>query len=193
METTASWQYWSVVAAWVIWEIYWGLSARGVKRAAAREPFLSRLPVLIALLAGIACMLVPQWISAYLARPFLPQGGIFFYLGYAILVAGLSLGIWARSVLGRNWSGRVTIKEGHELVTAGPYALVRHPIYSGALLINIGSAIALGWIGGLVAIVLFAVVFVRKIRLEERMLGGHFGEKYAEYRKRTNALIPFIF
>jgi len=188
-----SWQYWSVVAAWIVWEIYWGYSARGVKRAATKEPFFSRLPVLLALLMGIVCMLVPQWISPYLARPFLPQGGIFFYLGYAVLVAGLSLGIWARRVLGRNWSGRVTIKEEHELVTSGPYRWVRHPIYSGALLINIGSAIALGWIGALVAVVLFTGVFVRKIHLEERMLSGHFGDKYAEYRKHTSTLIPFLF
>lgn len=188
----ATWQYWSVVALWVVWEIYWGISARGVKRAAAKEPFLSRLPVLIALVTGIACMLVPNWISPYLARPFLPQGGVFFYFGYVVQVAGLALAFWARAALGRNWSGRVTIKEGHELVTSGPYRRIRHPIYSGALLINIGSAIALGWIGGLVAIALFLGVFVHKIRLEERMLTGHFGDAYAQYRKKTNALILFV-
>ena len=188
----ASWQYWSVVALWAVWELYWGISARGVKRAASKEPFLSRLPVLIALITGTACMLVPEWISPYLARPFLPQGGVFFYLGYAILVSGLSLGIWARRVLGRNWSGRVIIKEEHELVTSGPYCWVRHPIYSGALLICAGSAIALGWIGGLVTVTLFTGVFVHKIRLEERMLTGHFGDAYVQYRKKTNALILFV-
>ena len=187
------WQYWSVVVLWIVWEVYWGISSRGVKRAAAKEPFLSRLPVLMALLLGIVCMLVPEWISPFLARPLLPQGGLFFYLGYALLVAGLSLAFWARATLGRNWSGRVTIKEDHELVTAGPYGWVRHPIYSGALLAVTGSAIALGWTGGLVTLVLFTGVFVRKILLEERMLSGHFGDRYAEYRKRTRALIPFIF
>lgn len=187
-----SWQYWSVVALWVVWELYWGISARGVKRASTKEPFLSRLPVLIALITGIACMLVPDWISPYLARPFLPQGGMFFYLGYAVQVSGLTLAFWARAVLGRNWSGRVTIKEEHELVTSGPYRRLRHPIYSGALLAVTGSAIALGWIGGLVTVVLFMSVFVHKIRLEERMLIGHFGDAYIQYRKQTNALILFV-
>lgn len=186
------WRYWSVVALWVVWELYWGISARGVKRAAAKEPFLSRLPVLIALITGIACMLVPEWISPYLARPVLPQGGIVFYFGYAVQVTGLCLAFWARATLGRNWSGRVTIKEEHELVTRGPYQRLRHPIYSGALLAVVGSAIALGWIGGLITIVLFLGVFVHKIRLEERMLIAHFGDAYMQYRSKTNALILFV-
>lgn len=188
----ASWQYWLVVALWVVWEVYWGISAMGVKRATAKEPFLSRLPVLIALVTGIACMLVPNLLSSYLARPFLIQGGLFFYIGIAVQVSGLALAFWARATLGSNWSGRVTIKEGHELVTNGPYRRIRHPIYTGALLTVIGSAIALGWIGGLVTIVLFMGVFVHKIRLEERMLTGHFGDAYTQYRRKTNALILFV-
>lgn len=188
----ASWQYWSVVSAMIVWELYWIISALGVKRAAAKEPFLSRLPVLIALVLGLLCLLVPEWLSGALAEAFLPQGGIFFYVGLALQLSGLALAFWARATLGRNWSGRVTIKEDHELVMSGPYRRLRHPIYSGALLAVTGAAIALGWYGGLVAIALFMGVFVRKIFLEERMLSGHFGAAYTQYRKKTDALILFV-
>lgn len=189
----ASWQYWLVVAAWIGWEIYWGLAARGVKRAVSKEPLASRLLVVAALLLCFVFLLVPNWIAGFFAQPFLPQGGLFFYIGFALLLGGMVLTAWARRTLGRNWSGRVTIKEDHELVTTGPYGLVRHPIYTGALLAIIGTAVALGATGGLVSIALILAVFIRKIRLEEQVLGEHFGEKYAEYKKQTSALIPFLF
>ena len=189
----AAWQYWSVIAAWIAWEIYWGLSARGVKRAASKEPLASRLLVVAALILCFVFLLVPNWIAGFFARPLLPQGGLFFYIGFALLLAAMAFTVWARTTLGRNWSGRVTIKEDHELVTTGPYGLVRHPIYTGALLAIIGTTVALGTIGGLVSIVLILAVFVRKIHLEEQVLGRHFGDKYAAYRNKTRALIPFVF
>jgi len=86
----------------------------------------------------------------------------------------------------------VTIKEDHELVTRGPYALVRHPIYTGALLGFSGSALALGHVGGLFSLAIMLAIFTHKIRLEERLMGAHFGERYAEYRRKTRALIPFL-
>ena len=186
------WQYWLVIALWILWEFYWGYSVRGVKRAASKEPLPSRLLVLLGLVLCFLFLLVPEWIAAPLARPFLPQGGFFYYLGLAVLIAGLAFSAWARQVLGRNWSGRVTIKEDHELVTRGPYAWVRHPIYTGALLAITGTALAYGRIGGLISIGLILAVFLRKIHLEEKAMGGHFGERYAEYRRRTKALIPYI-
>lgn len=189
----AAWQYWLVVAAWIGWEIYWGLSARGVKRAASKEPLPSRLLVVVALILCFVFLLVPNWFGSFLDGSFLPQGGLCFYIGFALLLAGMAFTAWARTALGRNWSGRVTIKEDHELVTTGPYGLVRHPIYTGALLAIIGSVIALGRVGGLLSIVLILAVFIRKIYLEEQVLGRHFGARYTEYRKQTRALIPFLF
>ena len=82
----ASWQYWLVVAAWIGWEIYWGLAARGVKRAVSKEPLASRLLVVAALLLCFVFLLVPNWIAGFFAQPFLPQGGLFFYIGFALLL-----------------------------------------------------------------------------------------------------------
>ena len=96
----------------------------------------------------------------------------------------------ARRWLGRNWSGTVTVKHDHELVTGGPYGIVRHPIYTGLLGGFIGSAIALGEWRGLVAVVLVLIAFMRKIRLEERWMQERFGDAYRRYRQRVPALVP---
>ncbi len=92
------WQYWLVVAGLVVWELYWIVSALGVKRAASKEPLLSRLPVVIAIGLGLVCLIAPWWLSSTGSDPpFMPQGGIFFYVGAQVLqLSGLALAIWAR-------------------------------------------------------------------------------------------------
>ena len=108
-------------------------------------------------------------------------------------MTGLAFSIWARRVLGRNWSAIVTLKEGHELVTRGPYALVRHPIYTGLLLGFLGSAIARGRWSGLLATALFFLSALRKYRLEERWMWERFGDDYDAYRSRVKAIVPYLF
>ncbi len=115
-----------------------------------------------------------------------------FWTGFAITVCGIVLSVLARKHLGRNWSATVTIKHDHELVLSGPYAYVRHPIYTGLLLGFIGSAIALGEWRGVIAVALVTVALWRKLRVEERGMQQQFGEKYIEYSRKVAALIPFI-
>lgn len=186
------WHYWLIVAIWVIWEGYWAVAAMGTKRATQKEPLLTRIPVVVGIYLAAALLLVPNWFGSLIDRSFTGQSDATYIPGLLITLAGLGFSFWARHTLGRNWSGRVTIKEDHELVTRGPYALVRHPIYTGALAGFSGSAIALGHVGGLFSIAIMLYIFVHKIRLEERVMGGHFGEQYAEYKKHTSALIPYI-
>ena len=111
-------------------------------------------------------------------------------LGIAITAAGLLFTIWARTYLGRNWSGTVTVKVGHQLIRSGPYRWVRHPIYSGLILATIGTAIVRGQVRGIVAVVLLWIGFVMKSRIEERVMAATFGPEYEEYSRTTGAIVP---
>jgi protein-S-isoprenylcysteine O-methyltransferase Ste14 len=102
------------------------------------------------------------------------------------------LAVWARVFLGANWSATVTIKQDHEIIRNGPYALVRHPIYSGFLLGMLGTAIAIGEVRGLIAWGLAFLGWWLKLQTEERFLLEQFGTQYLKYRKETKALIPFV-
>jgi protein-S-isoprenylcysteine O-methyltransferase Ste14 len=186
------WRYWLIVAIWAVWKAYWLISARGLKPATEKEPLTSRIPIVIGLVLAICLMLVPGWFGSFMGQSFTGQTDATYLPGLVIALGGISFAFWARHSLGTNWSGRVTIKEDHELVTAGPYRWVRHPIYTGALLIVTGSALALGHAGGIFSIAIMTAVFMYKMRLEEKMLHKHFGERYAAYRRSTRAIIPLI-
>lgn len=111
--------------------------------------------------------------------------------GVALCLAGFALAIWARLYLGGNWGIPMSMRQGHELVTSGPYARVRHPIYSGLMLAGLGSVLALGVLW-LPALVLIGVFFVFSARTEEKMLCEQFPDAYPPYRRRTRMLIPFL-
>ena len=108
-----------------------------------------------------------------------PVGFLPFWLGAAVTIAGLLFAVWAREHLGRNWSRSVTIKQGHELITTGPYAVVRHPIYTGILTGFLGTAIALSQVRGFIGFVLIFLVLWLKLRTEEEWMRSQFGETYA--------------
>ena len=188
----SAWRYWLIAALWIAWEVYWIVSARGTKRTTSSEAFLSRLPVVVGLALSIFLLFASPWLGGLLGRDLPSHDDLGYFLGLLVALCGCGFAFWARHTLGRNWSGRVTIKEDHELVTGGPYRWVRHPIYTGGILIVTGSALALGKAGGLVSVAIMIAIFLHKIRLEERVLGGYFGSKYADYRRSTKALIPLI-
>jgi protein-S-isoprenylcysteine O-methyltransferase Ste14 len=102
------------------------------------------------------------------------------------------LAILSRALLGRNWSATVQLKQDHQLITSGPYRFVRHPIYTGLLLLFLGNAVMVGDWRGLLAVAIVFASFWRKFRLEERWLAEHFGEPYRLYQARTKALIPAL-
>ena len=94
--------------------------------------------------------------------------------------------------LGRNWGTPMTQKNDPELVTSGPYHLVRHPIYSGILVAGLGTALALSWLG-LIAVVLAGVYFLYSATVEERHMTQQFPDSYPAYKRSTKMLVPFIF
>jgi protein-S-isoprenylcysteine O-methyltransferase Ste14 len=95
-------------------------------------------------------------------------------------------------VLGTNWSGTITFKEDHELIQRGPYAYVRHPIYSGLLLMGLGTAVESGRLASFGLLAAVAAGFAVKAHLEERLMTRHFPEAYPPYRRRVRALIPGV-
>lgn len=177
---------------WIAFFAYWQVMSADIKSAQRIESAESRLTRLILILCALA-LLVPHRVPiAFLNTRFLPLNAWSFWTGAALTAAGLLFAVWARRHLGTNWSRAVTVKQDHELITTGPYALVRHPIYTGLLLAMIGSAAARGEWRGLLAVVLIFVALWRKLKLEEKWMHAQFGQSYDAYAQKVAALVPHI-
>jgi protein-S-isoprenylcysteine O-methyltransferase Ste14 len=176
---------------WAGWALYWIGSARGVKRARRRESLSSRALHVVPLGLAATLLAVPA-VPGWLGARWLPPSAGTAALGTSLVGAGLALSVYARRVLGGNWSASVTLKEGHEIIATGPYRMIRHPIYTGLLAAILGTAVARGEWRGVLAFALSFAALWRKLRLEEHWLGEAFGERYADYRRRTWALLPYI-
>jgi protein-S-isoprenylcysteine O-methyltransferase Ste14 len=183
---------WSIEAAWVAFCAYWFIMAFGVKRAVKRQSLSSRaLHIAVGVLAYM--LLFTDRLSwGPLAWRFLPDSRVWAAVGAAVTWAGVALAIWARTILGRNWSATVTVKQDHTLVRSGPYSAVRHPIYSGLLLAGLGTALAVGEVHSLLAVAIGLVGFRVKSKLEERFMVEQFGREYEDYRQHSWALVPFV-
>ena len=185
--------YWIIEGAWVGFLAYWVVKAFGVKRVARRQGVASRLIQIAGIGAAFILLFNSNIHWGVLASRFVPAGRGWPEAGAALTCAGVAIAIWARAILGGNWSGTVTVKEDHTLVRTGPYAVVRHPIYSGLLLAVAGTALAVGEIRGILALAIASAALVNKSHLEERFMAEEFGREYEDYRRRTCALIPFVF
>jgi len=178
---------------WSAFFVIWLLWAIGTKKTQTRGNLRSSLPYVLVNVAAFYAMFSHEVAYSWMRLRILPPDPWFENLGIAITAAGLLFAIWARAYLGRNWSGTVTIKVGHEFVRSGPYRWVRHPIYSGLILAMLGTAINRGQLRGLVAVVLLWIGFVMKARIEERFMTATFGPEYEEYSRTTGAIVPRLF
>jgi len=183
---------WLFAFLWLAWAAYWWVLARHSKVTVRRESLGSRLAHIVPLLLAATLLSLPRLPQFGLDQRIVPPSPWLLRAGAATTAAGLLWCVWARRHIGTNWSGTVTIKQGHELVTSGPYALVRHPIYTGLLLALLGSALALGQVRGVLAVLLAAAALWRKLRNEERWMEQQFGEAYRQYRRRVRALVPYL-
>ena len=113
-------------------------------------------------------------------------------IGLALTLIGLAFSVWARFCIGKNWSARIELKQGHQLIRRGPYAIVRHPIYLGFMLATLGTAIAFAEWSGLLAFALIVLAWGYKARLEESAMIEQFGSEYEEYRRNVKGFIPFV-
>ena len=179
--------------AWIAFLLYWRIRAAGTKTTQRVEP--AAWPILRALTFLIVIVLLSTTgiPLPWLYRQLWPSGLWPFWIGAAITVGGLLFAVWARQYLGRNWSSAVTIKQRHELITTGPYAMVRHPIYTGILTGFLGTAIALSQVRGFIGFVLIFLMLWPKLRMEEEWMRSQFGETYANYAHQTAALVPHLF
>jgi protein-S-isoprenylcysteine O-methyltransferase Ste14 len=169
---------------WILFLLYWQIKAINTKTTQRLESAASRIA--IALLSTTRIPL--RWLYLQLW----PVGFWPFWLGAAVLIAGLLFAIWAREHLGRNWSRSVTIKQGHELIATGPYAVVRHPIYTGILTGFLGTAIAVSQVRGFISFALIFLALWLKLRMEEQWMRSQFGEAYVTYARQTAALVPYL-
>jgi protein-S-isoprenylcysteine O-methyltransferase Ste14 len=175
---------------WMLLCLVWLLALLRTKPTQQRARFSTRLlygiPVLFAFLLMFNALFDRGWLQVRLY----PRFALFDGLGVCLTAAGIAFAIWARFYIGANWSSAVTIKVGHQLVRTGPYAWVRHPIYSGILLALIGTALVRREPRGFLALIFLWLGFIVKSRMEERYMRKTFGSEYDEYSRSTGALLP---
>jgi len=177
---------------WGIFFVVWVVAAIFSKRTVYHESGARRLRYLIPVVVGWVLL----FRGARLPRPFnlrlIPQTDAILIVAAILGIAGLGLCLWARAVLGRNWSGTVTLKEDHELIVRGPYRLVRHPIYTGLMAMIIATAMQQGHVAGMVGTILVFASFWIKSSSEEEVMVKQFPDQYAAYRQRVKRIIPFV-
>jgi protein-S-isoprenylcysteine O-methyltransferase Ste14 len=176
---------------WIAWIISWIVAAFWASRAEKRVVTWENFLYGVILLAG--AVLFTHWAARRLHMVMLWHVGYAGAYALALLtLAGLSFTWWARIHLGRLWSGSITRKQGHHVVDTGPYALVRHPIYSGLIFALFATAIAKATLSALAGAALIACGFWLKARIEERFLLQELGaDAYGPYRRRVPMLLPF--
>lgn len=179
-------------ACWLIFAAVWLVGALSAKRTIYRESIAERARYSLLLVIGYFLLIK----SSSLPPPFvwliIPHTLSSIWVGALLCISGLLFAVWARVILGTNWSGVITLKEGHELIDRGPYRIVRHPIYTGLLVMFAGTAIALGYFGGFTALSLVFVSFWIKLKREEDLMLKHFPDRYPAYQRRVKRIIPFL-
>jgi protein-S-isoprenylcysteine O-methyltransferase Ste14 len=184
------WPLWVTTGVWAVFSIFWESAAQAAPPAAISEAPGSRKLHLFLVNSALFLILAP---IPGLRQQYLPASAIVTAAGLTIQLAGLLLAVWARCHLGRYWSGEIAIKLDHALVRSGPYALVRHPIYTALLAMYAGSAVVSGEWHAFVGLTLAVLAYARKVRLEEASLVKSFGAAYREYRSATWAVLPWLF
>jgi protein-S-isoprenylcysteine O-methyltransferase Ste14 len=169
---------------WAVFWLYWLVAALSMKRG--RVPWSRELRIRAVIVVAVILLIRLGTFRGHGLNTDPWRAG----LGLVLFALGLRFAIWARVHIGRNWGTPMTQKDEPELVTSGPYHLVRHPIYSGILVAGVGTAVALSWLW-LIAVVLAGVGYSATV--EERYLTEQFPDTYPAYKRSTKMLVPFVF
>jgi protein-S-isoprenylcysteine O-methyltransferase Ste14 len=185
---------WPIMACWLAYLVYWTVTARSAKRNVGggnwRQWAVTRIGLFLLVILALQFPALRRSIRG--VRPYpvdiSPAQGI---AGVLICGLGVGLAIWARTVLGRNWGMPMSRKEDPELVTGGPYSVIRHPIYAGILLAMLGPALAISpfWF---LPLVFCCIYFFYSARREEKLMLAQFPQSYPAYMARTKMLIPYL-
>jgi protein-S-isoprenylcysteine O-methyltransferase Ste14 len=185
--------HWIIPALWLVFLAYWAFAAIGVKRNVAATAWWKPIALRLAIVAFVAVALCFPSVrhALRLAQADAADGVIPGAIGTLLVGLGVGLAIVARVYLGRNWGTPMSRKAEPELVTGGPYAFVRHPIYSGIILAMLGTMIGLS-IVWLLPLLLSVPYFIYSARREEEFMRQQFGETYRAYMRRTWMLVPLV-
>jgi protein-S-isoprenylcysteine O-methyltransferase Ste14 len=179
---------------WLVLFVYWAIAATRTKRNVGRRSWSTQIGLRFVIVVVVVLTLRVPVVRQALrhAQQHAATSALTGALGVACCALGIGIAIWARVHLGRNWGMPMSRKQDPELVTTGPYAFVRHPIYTGIILMMLGSAIAASpfWV---VPLILFGAYFVFSARREEAFMVAQFKEQYRDYMKRTKMLLPFVY
>jgi protein-S-isoprenylcysteine O-methyltransferase Ste14 len=187
-----------IICCWVIFGLYWFISSSSVKSTQETRGwlagnwhgiwlligglFLSNLPFLAKVGVSISSLTILL----------IPSSIVINVVIIVFAVTGLIVALIARRTLAGNWSRAVAFKEDHELITTGLYHYVRHPIYTGILLMILATALSVGTLSAGIGFVIIVLGLWFKLRAEEELLTKHFPKEYLAYKDRTKALIPYV-
>ena len=183
------WRY-LIEGPWIVFCVYWALGALKTRRTVSTESFVARARHLLLEITGFALLFGGFMDIGVLGERVFHRTNAISLTGVALTWIGIALAIWARWHLGQYWSGRITLKQDHKLIRTGPYAHLRHPIYSGIILAAIGGTLTIDkWrcVAGVAAI---ALAYLIKGKKEESVLAAQFGEEFEEHCRHTGFLIP---
>jgi protein-S-isoprenylcysteine O-methyltransferase Ste14 len=176
--------------AWLVFLGYWLIARFSVNRMERPEPG-GTLILRILIMAGAYWLLFQQDPRfGILNRRFIPQDDRIVLAGVLLTWSGVAFAIWARYHLGKFWSATVALREGHQLIRSGPYANIRHPIYTGMLTAVLGTTLAVGRYRALIAFVVILAAFIAKSRQEEKLLDAQFGPAFEQHRRHTGFFLP---
>ena len=179
-----------IFTSWLLFGSYWLFAALGAKKAAKKENLPERFAHVLIMTIGFFLLYANHVRFGLLNRRFAPGEMSIEWMGAIATLAGVLFAIWARYTIGKEWSGEVQIKEEHQLIRTGPYAHIRHPIYTGILLALTGTAITIGEYRAILGVALFLIGFVRKAKKEESFLASEFGPAFDEHRRHTGFFLP---
>jgi len=175
---------------WIVFVLYWIVSAIRTRDTLQTESFASRYAILLIEVAGFVLLFRHSAGIGFLGNRFMHRTLASAIVGSILTWMGIGLAIWARYHLAEYWSARITIKEDHQLIRTGPYTRLRHPIYSGIVLAAIGSAVVIDQWRCVLGVCLVLMGYCIKARKEETMLTQQFGDAFREHQKQAGFLIP---